>query len=223
MEDLRALAQTQSWVELINHLQDISPSKRDADWKKLAEQAGVGVLTSTTQGDPLAGIQASEKMLENFPELKSSKAFMEKRNEVGLQAFSNSCFPSNWLADECNKALKTFVEQDRGNTALAFQAGKVARLNLKSWAATPYFFMAIKQAGDPRCKDEDVSLAVISALGLPAESYKEVVDQAKDLSVKCWQAIGPALLKELNDSSGYLADNSCPILKSQGASSPQCK
>jgi uncharacterized caspase-like protein len=42
---LDALASAQSWSELHDHLTDVSPTKRDAHWERLVEQAALGELS----------------------------------------------------------------------------------------------------------------------------------------------------------------------------------
>ena len=42
MDDLKALDQSSDWGELIVHLKDVRPSLRKAEWKVMAERAGIG-------------------------------------------------------------------------------------------------------------------------------------------------------------------------------------
>lgn len=129
-------------------------------------------------------------------------------------------------APYCMEPLKAVLASEPNNTDFAWKAGKWARLNMKSSEAVPFFSKAGLKTGDPRCKDDDVSLAVVSALGMPKDSYKEMVQQAQDIGFKkCWPETQSAILKELTANS-YFSENACPDLKKKGALSktdaPKC-
>src|SRR5450631_441781 len=68
--DLRALAQQHAWSELIDHLEDVTPSTRDAEWASLAQQAALGVLASSTDHGPSAGLTTAHALLTRYPTLK---------------------------------------------------------------------------------------------------------------------------------------------------------
>ncbi len=121
------------------------------------------------------------------------------------------------LAQYCVEPLKAVLNSEPTNTDLAWKAGKWARLNLNAAGAIPFFAKAGLKAGDPRCKDPDVSLAVISGLGLPADSEKEIVQQSQKIAFDtCWAAVSQELKKELKPNS-YISQNACPGLKKKGA------
>ena len=86
---------------------------------------------------------------------------------------------------------------------------------MNSWVAISFFYQA---KGDEKfsCKDEDLKLAVVSALGLPADSNKEVVDQAKELGLeKCFKEVVDSIKKEASMGS-YLFKNTCQKLIEKG-------
>ncbi len=115
------------------------------------------------------------------------------------------CQKKDYSGDFCHDALERWVEK---NPADSFKAGKLTRQSMNHWVAVPFFAKAFGvQQGD--CKDQDVSLAVVSALGLPATSNKEVVEQAKDIVFnRCYNEVKDAVLKEMG-ASGYMFENSC--------------
>ena len=78
---------------------------------------------------------------------------------------------------------------------------------------------AISQPGDARCQDEDVTSALVSGLGLPADSHGDIVKESRQLAFeKCWPADKDAIKKSFNeDSSGSYQNNTCTDLKKKGA------
>src|SRR5580700_1594979 len=79
LADLKALAKQQAWSELVDHLEDIPPTNRDADWRAVAQQAGLGALGIAGRSGPVDGLSVSETLLDRYPVLKDSKDFMAKR------------------------------------------------------------------------------------------------------------------------------------------------
>jgi len=123
-----------------------------------------------------------------------------------------------YLAENCLEALKSVLASEPQNQDFAWKAGKWARINLASWAAVPFFNKALAKAQDARCKDVDVSRAVVSGLGLPADTNKDVLSQAQTLAFgTCWPATKEAVMKEFAEGNGYFLSNTCPSLKQKGA------
>src|SRR5262249_5223040 len=54
MADLKALEKQGSFKELVDHLEDITPSKRDKEWEGLAERGGAGWLGTFDMKDAKA-------------------------------------------------------------------------------------------------------------------------------------------------------------------------
>ena len=173
MTDLKTLADQSAWSELAAHLEDIRPADRSAEWHKVLEQTATGLLDQDgSTDDGYSAFSTSENLLTRFPKLKTNKTFMAKRADAGLKAFA-VCFQNNYGADQCLQDMTKFVKSDAGNLDLAFKAGKLARLNLKHWAAAPFFASALNEPNnDRRCDDEDVALAVMSGLALPSAGYE---------------------------------------------------
>ncbi len=137
-------------------------------------------------------------------------------NRVVESACTRLVSMDGYLAGYCLEPLKAVMANEPQNTGFAWKAGKWARLNMRHSAAVPFFANAGLNTGDARCKDEDVSLAVVSGLGLPGDSEKEIVQQSQDLAFqKCWPAVAGALKAELKENS-YFSENACPGLKKKG-------
>jgi hypothetical protein len=216
MADLRVLAQQQSWGELIDHLEDIPPSNRDAEWRGLAQQAGLGALSVAGRKGPSEGLWLSEGLLGRYPVLKESRDFMSKRAELGYAAF-DKCFRGRieWL-DACGERLKPFVLADPTNADLAFRVAKLLPPPAHHYYAAPAFAVAIQKKDDPRCQDPDVRLAVVSGLGQSMSANPDVVNASVQLASNlCWNALHTAVWEAMGgDSTDYLK-NTCPFMKSR--------
>ncbi|HUP58145.1 MAG TPA: hypothetical protein VM598_11875 [Bdellovibrionota bacterium] len=221
LKDLQALAGQGAWSELVEHLGDIPPASRDSAWEKVAIQAGTGLLgEAVNTRDPLNGIQASEALVDKYPHLRKSRSFMDRRAEVGLKAHER-CLDTGYLAEECGKSLRTFVERDPESLDLAFHAGKLARLKMQHWTAAPFFRKALAKRSSTRsCADDDVRLSVLSALALPSgeKAHAEAIADAQAiLKSQCFAELKDAVLAEFRNDSSYFQANACPVLKEKNA------
>ncbi len=219
MKDLRALADQGAWSELAAHLEDIRPGERGADWNAVLEQTAMGLLEQGGQAsDSYSAISTTEGLIGRYPKLKAVKPFMAKRAEVGLKAYG-VCFQDNYGADQCLQDLTKFVAADGKNLDLAFKAGKLARLNLKHWAAAPFFASALAEPNqDRRCDDEDVALSVMSGLGLPNKGYEPQYGASVKLASQlCWQELKGPLAEQIASNGEYFRENTCAVFKSKNA------
>jgi hypothetical protein len=83
MEDPAALERQRGWSELVEHLADIPPARRDATWAGLAERASIALLTTlATDKERFVAVTAADDLTKRYPTLTSSNAFMKKRAEV---------------------------------------------------------------------------------------------------------------------------------------------
>jgi len=109
MADLLALESRESWGELIEHLEDVSPPNRDQKWEALAEKAAIQRLAGT--GDNEQTLFETEALLKRFAFLRKSKPFMKTRAEMGLKGFE-ACYDSSSSGAECTPRLLAFVDAD---------------------------------------------------------------------------------------------------------------
>ena len=219
IKDLRALADQRAWSELASHLEDIRPADRGPEWNTLLEQTATGLLEEGSQAqDAYGSLSNSEGMFKRYPKLKGSKPFMAKRAEVGLKAF-NACFQDGYGADQCLQELTSFVRNDGDNLDLAFKAGKLTRRNAKHWAAAPFFADAlVKPGAERRCDDEDVALAVMSGLSLPASGYERFLGASVKLASElCWPILKGPLREQIASNGEYFRENTCAIFKTNKA------
>ena len=120
--------------------------------------------------------------------------------------------------DMCVAGLRGYIKK---HPKEAFDAGKHVRLQMTHWAALEFFVPALKGKYPERCADPDVSMAIVSGLGLPSD-YPAAAS-AKQLSEICWEQVQPALLKALDEPGGYVNGNLCPLLTAKSVDAAKCK
>jgi hypothetical protein len=111
----------------------------------------------------------------------------------------------------CHDALKRWVA---AHPADAFRAGKMTRRTMNSWAAMSFFNQAFEsKSGD--CKDEDVVLAIASALGQPDSQMPEYQAAAKWGFGQCFEQVKATLVEQATVGSD-LFKNVCGRLVEKG-------
>jgi hypothetical protein len=225
MADLKALDKDQSWRELVDHLTDVAPSKRDAEWKAMAERACSGVLDPAALKDPASGERALDQMdelMKRFGWLKDSKVFMSKRAEVGFKAFGwtfsdsrHSTGDDPWL-----DRLKAFVAVDALTPDIALRGAKAVTSRLVPVVAFPMFKTALAKGGKPLCKDAELQQSVLGAVteGVWKSETGEVL-------TTCWDEMKSVILAEVlkADATRTLQLKLCPVLVERNALSPADK
>ncbi len=222
MADLEALEKQGSFEELLEHLEDIAPSKRNATWSGLAERAGAQVLAAMKL-DEHSGEQAldlAEALLKRHPQLKQSKVFMGKRAEVGLAAFGFTYSQSRHSSgdDPWLDKMKEFVAADPLTADLPQRAAKKVQTLLVAYCAWPLWKMSVDK-GASVCKDADFQKAIVSAFehGLWKPEITAVA------SGKCWASLKAPLLAGLEKSEeDDFAETICPLLKAKGVKADKC-
>lgn len=213
MADLKALVSQKSYREAVQHLGDISPSERNADWQAVAGEASAGLLAGASPDEKLGTMMALE---QQYPVLLKSPKYSAARSEAGPAAFA-ACFRNGDL-DTCRTAALKFVDADPTNGKLALAIAKLARLNMNSYSSVPFFKRALAaNKGTAVCKDEDLSIAVIAALGLPYEDPL-FVDARPIAGTTCWADLKKGILKELAaNPNGYYKTNVCDLMRGKPA------
>jgi hypothetical protein len=125
----------------------------------------------------------------------------------------DSCQAKDYSGESCHEALVQWVK-DHPNDA--FQAGKLTRQKMNASAAMEFFAQAFEQKKG-NCKDDDVRLAVISALNLPGDAHVQQISQAKKIGIEtCFAEMKAAILESASLDS-YTFKNTCKELTAKGA------
>ena len=218
MADLKALESQQGWRELVDHLGDIVPSKRDNDWKALAERSLTALLDTFELKDEHKAQDALnqiDEQVKRWAWLKQSKVFLARRADVGLKAFGMTFGSSRHSLgdDPWREHLKEFVAIDTVTSDLPLRAGKLLMGRLVADAAIVFFKPALSKAGKPLCKDADVQKALVASW---LEGSNK--DDATAMTDTCWEELKPLLTAELGKASFSARKNSlCPYLGSKKA------
>jgi hypothetical protein len=206
----------ESWRELVEHLEDIPPSERDNKWGALVERSTLKYLDALVAEKDWAGaLAAAEKATGRYANLRKSRAFMEKRAEIGPKGYDLACFSKkSGTSDNCNEKLLAFVQADRDNRPLWLEATKVVIRHFNAYVAMPFARGAVE--GNPAaCGEEVVQRATLAALGLPKEDSK--VKDAQVAAELCFDKLKDALTTAAAKEGGYTFDNSCALLVKKGA------
>ncbi len=208
LEDLRALAESASWAELLEHAEDVRPSERKAEWKGLLEKAAAGHVESLlAQKKPEEALAAADQVRARFGALKDSKVFAEKRGAAGLEVYGRCLDDSNG-AYRCAEMLGQFVETEGNPPGLSRLAGKmlVERGRLRAQAAP--FFARAAAADKAVCSDPSLAEAVLAAIGQPPDYANAKAASALGFE-HCWSTLEKALWEAFYASGGYESSNLC--------------
>jgi hypothetical protein len=218
MADLQALEKQGSNMELVSHLGDIPPSKRDKKWNDMAERAATAWLASlkVSEDDTDQPLQAAEAVLRSVPMLGQSKVFMAKRAEMGLKSFqwNYSHYRHATGDDKWIDLMLEFVKADKVTPDLPMRAAKLVESRLVAQCAYPFFKMVYDKQGPSLCKDPGFQKMIVSAFGY-GSWLKEITDIAQN---KCWGDLKAPLVAELvaTKSESY-REHTCPVLKAKNA------
>jgi hypothetical protein len=216
MKDLEALVKSESWAELVDHLDDLAPAERDAKWQQIAEKGAIGFIdTRKTDNDPLGALIAADRLGTRYKFLLKSKPFLAMRTRAGLRGFE-ACYRRSYSGAPCNERIVPFVEADRGNVEFALKAGQLVARNQHQHFALPLFRLAVTWGPHKSCQAERVADAIIAGLKLPYGHAMAL--PGRDSAKACFGfGLRDRLLNELYSDSGYFLANACPLLKEKAA------
>lgn len=219
MADLKALSGKGQWEELLQHIEDVPPSKRKAEWDALLERAATELMTQYSNSSGYAAFRSAELLVERYPTLTKSERFMAKRYEVSTVAFQ-SCLAESYDGSECLRSMQDFLKVGSPPPDVPFQFGKLVRAKLNHHLAVPFFHRGLqgKPANAPECADQDLGLAVKSGLALPPA--EESARLARDIAgERCFGVLESVIVAQLtaSGSDSFDAKNICEVLKAKGA------
>lgn len=228
IQDLEALAKSESWSELVQHLEDIAPAARDSKWQKIAERGILGQLDAMkADKNPFGALIWADSFTKRYPWLKKNKGFMKRRAEMGLKGFE-LCYDHSYSGAPCNERILPYVEADPGNVDFALKAGQLITRKQHHYFAMPLFALAVgwSKGAKKICEADRVSGAMLAALKLP-QSYTAQVKAAQDVARACFGPFKRALLDGVDEKNSYFLTNACPLLREKkaldGRQAPKCK
>jgi hypothetical protein len=223
LDDLKSLVSSKSYKEAVDHLGDIAPSQRNADWQTVATDAATGYVSGMTNDHLVQKVLGIEELDGKYPQLLKSPKYQKARADMGLKGYE-ACFKADDEMDVCVQHALKFVDGDPGNADLALRMSKLVRMNGNAYGALPFFKKALTvKATATVCKDKDLELAVVAGVGLPPDYDNFKI--AKDIaSSTCWEQLKKPIVDAVGaEASGYTHDNGCQILKAKGTTAKGCK
>jgi hypothetical protein len=130
---------------------------------------------------------------------------------------ANNSYDTGYCLEPLQKYAKTHPKE-------LFAIGKRARLQFKHWVALQFFEPALGTAPTAaQCADEDVSLAIVSGLSMPAGDPPNAIAR-RLLSGKCFASVRSAVEKEIISANGegYVPQHACPIFAKKGVKLNAC-
>jgi hypothetical protein len=187
MADLTALGDSGDHDELLSHAKDIPPGKRDAKWKALVEKAAIAELESIdVASEPWRAASEPEGLAKQFPHLRSSRAFMDKRAEVGLKSFP-ACYKRSWSGASCNDRLIALLKGDKGNVKLAVQAGDIMIREQFAYIAVRAYRVAVLDFNGAKsaCSEGELQRSVTAAFEANLPEDNPIMKDAKKMKAAC--------------------------------------
>jgi hypothetical protein len=121
--------------------------------------------------------------------------------------------------------LESLQKYAKAHPRELFAIGKRARLQFKHWVALEFFEPGLGAAPTAaKCADEDLSLAIVSGLAMPAENAPNAIAR-RLLNGKCFTAVRSAVEKEIASANGegYVPQHACPIFAKKGVKLSACE
>ncbi len=214
-EELDALGRQEAWSELVLHLKDVPPDGRNARWDSLVEKAALGHLDIIVQGAPAEGDSTAKALLSEFPSLRRSRKFLEKRRDATFGAL-RKCYENPFIEDECGGRLLDFVKSDAFDSKLVRQAAGIAAEKESTEAALPFLAYSLEKGADRFCREEFWQKAVLSGLVSEEASVRKVA--ADVASGRCWTGMRVKLGAELDR---HPSSALCAVLKEKKSLTPE--
>lgn len=159
---------------------------------------------------------ASLSMLIELPSVAQDPIVFKSLADLNKCAASNR-YDAGYCLEPLQKYAKTHPQE-------LFAIGKRARSQFQHWVALQFFEPALGASPTAaKCADEDVQLAIVSGLSMPADNPPNGIAR-KLLSEKCFVSVKAAVEKEIisADGTGYLPQHVCPIFASKGIKLSTC-
>jgi hypothetical protein len=158
-----------------------------------------------------------------FATVLSGNAFARDPMVFKSLADLDKCAANNsYDTGVCLEALQKYA---KSHPKESFAIGKRARLQFKHWVALQFFEPGLGASPTAaQCADEDVSLAVVSGLSMPADAAPNKIAR-RLLSGKCFSSVRIMVEKEISSANGegYLIQHACPIFVKKGVKLNGCE
>lgn len=219
MADLKALEKQAAWKELTEHLLDIAPSKRNAEWQALAEKACTQYLDLITIKEGKAAEAALvevDELLKRIPQVKTGKGFMARRAALGLKVYAMSFhdYRHSQSDDAWLPKVRAFADSDPVTVDLPLRLAKLINERLVAYLSFPLVKQAIERQGKAICKDGDVQKTLLAT----AEEGSWADELGKLAGETCWDDFkAPAIAAIEKTDDKAVLKHLCPMVEKKGA------
>lgn len=226
LADLKQLVADKAYEEALQHLDDVAPTLRTADWIAVGGAAAAGYVAPlpTNDGSALGVIDAIDR---HYPTLVKSPAYAKVRAEhgpAGLAGCLDQSRESGEAQDLCMDMGQHLVDGSGGDRALTLAVAKIGTEHGTPAAIVPVWKRLVGGADTSACKEADLSTAVLGGLDRAHDS--PLAADARAVMATCWAQLEAPVVKAF-DEAGKHSDfhrNTCDQLKAkQKLSSLQTK
>lgn len=223
MKDLKALIDQKGYREVLQHLDDVSPSERNQDWIDIAGTAAGQYIGSASDEQKLGLMQAIEKQ---YPVVVKSQAYSKARLDAIPAAFSK-CYAEaggSWGDrdermkgyDECIEVGQKFIDSEPNNPALPLALARATARTSIPFKSISQFKIAVAAAGKSGqtvCKEPGIPKGILNALHFATGKLRT---DTSELAATCWSMVKPPLVAEVKKADhGSFKTNACAIMAGQ--------
>jgi hypothetical protein len=208
LADLKTLVGDNAYQEALQHVGDVPPAQRNADWIEVAATAAAGVL-ATLPADDGSTIVMIDMIDREYPQLMKSAKYTKPRAELGVDGLGG-CFR---MRDDCMPVALRFAGSDR---ALALATAKNTVVHDAAGTVT-----LLKRVMDPKlCREEALQRAVLA--GLDRKPDSAIATDARSMMMTCWDVVKESVAKAFDEASkgSDVHKNTCDVLKAKRMLSP---
>lgn len=224
IEQIQKLEEQEIWEDVITHLEDIDPLKREDEWQRLLENSVYEYMRDLDrrQEHQKAGEVAND-VFEKYKTLKRSDRAMKLRNKLLIHRIK-ACYQSREPMEDCRpKALGMIEYHPKYRAEMGFEVGKLVTYYRWHRAALPFFDIALQDdVREDYCAEERLGLAVVN--GFAGSDTDPNTKLAAELADKCFPQLKESLAKELsaNPKGTQFASALCSLFKRNGVKHPHC-
>lgn len=172
--DLDALRKAAAWSELVEHLEDVAPADRDADWTALTITAVVEHLSAENKTDrPRPELaRVAEGFAARYPAVRTASAFVALRADLAaaaLEACANDQGPRKDRAERMERCT-SFVPAAAVDAPRAIKAAEVVRRHGAGALAMALYRAASDTDAKRVCASDAALTVVMEGRGSPPSS-----------------------------------------------------
>lgn len=220
MEDLVGLEQEKAHKELLRHAHDIRPSRRDASWKKILENAASSYLIQQTErGDFSKATYEFIQEISAWPTLMKEAYFHAKRDAYSL-AYLKHCLKIEEFSSCQEKTRRAWMLSNNNRDAGVSLAETLADANEKE--ADIFFFTREtlqSEFGTFYCRRPFLLKAIRRSLHqeILGENRPPQVTAKIDalMGTSCFDVFSRSLKGDLENADGQVRDFAYKVLSSK--------